>query len=103
MRSIAHHDHRQKPERMKFCASFSVAQKGRENGASFFAMRLHRKKRQEQSSASFQPADITRNRISVMPAYIFLSDKAVKGRNQLTRRHKKAILKNTEESKFATA
>ena len=33
MRRIAHHDHGQKPERMKFCASFSLAPKGREIGA----------------------------------------------------------------------
>ncbi|MDD5965014.1 MAG: hypothetical protein PUC24_06120, partial [Oscillospiraceae bacterium] len=104
MRSIAHHDHRQKPERMKFLRIiFGCPEGAGKWRILFFAMRLHRKKRQERSSASFQPADITRNRISVMPADIFLSDKAVKGRNQLTRRHKKAILKNTEESKFATA
>ena len=86
-----------------FAHPFRLPRRGEKMAHLFLLCVCIAKKRQERSSASFQPADIIRNRISVMPADIFLSDKAVKGRNQLTRRHKKAILKNTEESKFATA
>ena len=46
MRSIAHHDHGQKPERMKFLRILFACPEGAGKWRIlFFAMRLHRKKK----------------------------------------------------------
>ena len=57
MRGTVHHEYRQMPLRMKFCASFPVAPKGRGNGAfSFFVMQKHNKKHRRTDFAAESPS-----------------------------------------------
>lgn len=57
MRGTVHHEYRQMPLRMKFCASFPVAPKGRGNGAfSFFVMQKHNKNHRRTDFAAESPS-----------------------------------------------